>query len=325
MEDFVNTILSRVLALLLPLALAMPAAAQYPNRVIKMIVPFQAGSSPDVVARTLGERLAAALGQAVVIDNRPGAGGNLGAEAAAKAPNDGYTLMLATISHASNPSLYRSVNYDPVRDFVPIALVARVPGLLVVPADSPVKSVADLIALAKAKPGALNYSSGGNGSQAHFAAEMFRQAAAIQVVHVPYKGAPEILNSLLSNQTAFAFPTFNTALPQVQAGKLRALAVTSPKRNHKLPDVPTIKEAMASGFELNAWFGVVAPAGTSADIVNRLNAEVARILRDPAMRERLSGDGTEVVTSSPDEFAAVIKADVALWADIVKRVGVRIE
>ncbi len=193
------------------------------------------------------------------------------------------------------------------------------------PTTAPTTSVAELISLAKAKPGQLNYSSGGNGSQAHFAGEMFRQAAALEVVHVPYKGAPEILNSLLSNQTAFAFPTFTTALPQVQAGKLRALAVTSPSRNPRLPDVPTMKEAMASGFELNAWFGVVAPAGTKSDIVNRLNAEIVRILRDPAVRERLSSDGTEVVTNSPEEFGALIRADVALWAELVKRVGVRIE
>ena len=299
--------------------------AQYPTKPVKMIVPFQAGSAPDVLARAVSERLGAAIGQAIVIDNRPGAGGNIGADAAAKAPGDGYTLMLATISHASNPSLYRNVNYDPVKDFAPVSLIARVPGLLVVPADSPIKSVADLVAAARAKPGSLNYASGGNGSQAHFGGELFRQAANVEIVHVPYKGAPEILTSLLSNQTAFAFPTFTTALPQVQGGKLRALAVTSPTRNPKLPEVPTMKEAMPNGFVLNAWFGIVAPAGVPAEIVNRLNGEIVKILRDPAVRERIGSDGTEVITSTPDEFASTIRADVALWADIVRKSGIRVE
>ncbi len=187
-----NDVVSRVLAALL-LLVSSVALAQYPARPIRMVVPFQAGSAPDVIARAISERLAAALGQPVVIDNKPGAGGNIGAEAAAKSPNDGYTLMLATISHASNPSLYRAVNYDPVKDFTAVSLLGRIPGLLVVPPDSPARTVADLIALAKAKPGTLNFASGGNGSQAHFAGEMFKQAAAIDVVHVPYKGAPEIL------------------------------------------------------------------------------------------------------------------------------------
>ncbi len=301
------------------------ASAQYPNKAIKMIVPYPAGTAADAMARIVGDRLAAGLGQAVVIDNRPGAGGNIGAEAAAKSPNDGYTLLLATIDHASNPSLYRSAGYDLTRDFVGIATVARIPGLLVVPADSPAKTVQELAALAKAKPGSLNFASGGNGSQAHFGGEMFKQLAGVDIVHVPYRGGPDMVAAILSNQVALAFPTFITVFPHVQSGKMRALAVTSPTRNPKLPNVPTMKEAMPPGFELNAWFGVVAPAGVPADIVNRLNSEVNKALNDPAMRERMQADGTTVFTGTPEEFSALMKSDVARWADMVKKTGIRID
>jgi tripartite-type tricarboxylate transporter receptor subunit TctC len=301
------------------------AGAQYPNRVIRMIVPYAPGTAADALARVAGDRLAAGLGQAVVIDNRPGAGANIGNEATAKAPNDGYTLMLATIDLASNPNMYRSVNYDPVRDFTAIAPLARIAGLLVVPADSPAKTVQELIALAKARPGTLNFASGGNGTQAHFGGVMFAQAAGIDVVHVPYRGAADMVGSLLSSQTAFAFPTFVTVLPLVQSGKLRALAVTSPARNPKLPNVPTMKEALPPGFELNAWFGIVGPAGMPADIVNRLNGETVKILTDPAMRERLEADGTKVFTGTPAEFAALIKSDYARWGEIVKQTGIKVD
>ena len=311
----------------LALAMCVPllASAQYPNKAIKMIVPYPAGTAADVMARIVGDRLAAALGQPLVIDNRPGAGGNIGAEAAAKSPNDGYTLMLATIDHASNPSLYRSAGYDLTRDFVGIATVARIPGLLVVPADSPAKTVQELVALAKAKPGGLNFASGGNGSQAHFGGEMFKQLAGVDIVHVPYRGGPDMVAAILSNQVALAMPTFITVFPHVQAGKMRALAVTSPTRNPKLPNVPTMKEVMPPGFELNAWFGIIAPVGVPADVVNRLNAEINKALNDPAMRERMQADGTTVFTSTPEEFAALMKSDVARWADVVKKTGIRID
>ena len=311
----------------LALAMCVPllASAQYPNKAIKMIVPYPAGTAADVMARIVGDRLAAALGQPFVIDNRPGAGGNIGAEAAAKSPNDGYTLMLATIDHASNPSLYRAAGYELTRDFVGIATVARIPGLLVVPAESPAKTVQELVALARAKPGGLNFASGGNGSQAHFGGDMFKQLAGIDIVHVPYRGGPDMVAAIISNQVGLAFPTFITVFPHVQSGKMRALAVTSPMRNPKLPNVPTMKEVMPPGFELNAWFGIVAPAGVSADVVNRLNAEVNKVLNDPAMRERMQADGTAVFTSTPDEFAALIKNDVARWADIVKKTGIRVD
>ena len=305
---------------------ATPAAAQYPNKPIKLVVPFIAGSAPDVLARNVSERLAAKLGQPIVIENRGGAGGNVGAEYAAKQPADGYTLMLATSSHLVNPSLYGKVGYDPVKDFAPVALLIRMPSLLIVPNDSPAKNVNELIALAKAKPGQLNYGSGGNGSQAHLAGAMFKTVAGIDVVHVPYKGAPEIVASMLSGQTQLAFPTFSTALPQVKAGKLRALGVTSPKRNPQLPDVPTLLEAMPNGFDLEAWFGIWAPAGTPPDLVRKLNADVGAVLADAEFRAKLASDGSEVVTGgTPDEFAGYVKTETAKWAKVVKDSGARID
>jgi tripartite-type tricarboxylate transporter receptor subunit TctC len=305
---------------------AAPAMAQYPNKPVRLVVPFIAGSAPDVLARNVGERLGARLGQAIVIENKGGAGGNVGAEFAAKQPADGYTLMLATSSHLVNPSLYGKVGYDPVKDFAPIALLIRMPSLLIVPNDSPAKSVAELIALAKARPGQMNYGSGGNGSQAHLAGAMFKTAAGIDVVHVPYKGAPEIVASMLSGQTQLAFPTFSTALPQVRAGKLRGLAVTSAKRNPQLPDVPTLLEAMPNGFDLEAWFGVWAPAGTPPDIVRKLNADIVAVLADPDFRAKLAADGSEVVTAgTPDDFSGYVKSETAKWARVVKESGARVE
>ena len=288
--------------------------------------PVHRGSAPDVLARNVSERLAAKLGQPIVIENRGGAGGNVGAEYAAKQPADGYTLMLATSSHLVNPSLYGKVGYDPVKDFAPVALLIRMPSLLIVPNDSPAKNVNELIALAKAKPGQLNYGSGGNGSQAHLAGAMFKTVAGIDVVHVPYKGAPEIVASMLSGQTQLAFPTFSTALPQVKAGKLRALGVTSPKRNPQLPDVPTLLEAMPNGFDLEAWFGIWAPAGTPSDLVKKLNADVGAVLADAEFRAKLASDGSEVVTGgTPDEFAGYVKSETAKWAKVVKDSGARID
>ncbi len=308
------------------LALAVPAAAQYPAKPVKLVVPFIAGSAPDALARSVADRLGTRLGQPIVIDNRGGAGGNVGAEHAAKQPADGYTLMLATSSHLANPLLYGKVGYDPVKDFVPVALLIRMPSLFVVSNDLPVKSVNELIALAKSKPGAMNYGSGGNGSQAHLAGAMFRSSAGLDIVHVPYKGAPEIISSILSGSTQMGFPTFTTALPQVKAGKMKALAVTSPRRNPLLPDVPTLLEAMPNGFDLEAWFGVWAPAGTPAGIVKRLNAEISAVLADPEFRNKLAADGSEVVAKgTADEFEDYVKSENVKWAKVVKDSGARIE
>jgi tripartite-type tricarboxylate transporter receptor subunit TctC len=305
---------------------ASPAVAQYPAKPVKLVVPFIAGSAPDVLARNIGERLAIKLGQPVVIENKGGAGGNVGAEFAAKQPADGYTLMLATSSHLVNPSLYDKAGYDPVKDFAPVALLIKMPSLLVVPNDLPAKNVGELIALARARPGQLNYGSGGNGSLAHLAGAMFKSAAGVDVVHVPYKGAPEIVTSLLSGQTQFAFPTFSTALPQAKAGKLRALAVTGSKRNPLLPEAPTMLEAMPGGFDIEAWFGLWAPAGTPAEIVRKLNADINAVLADPEFRAKLASDGSEVVEAgTPAEFAGFVKSEAAKWTRVVRESGARVE
>ncbi|MDQ6619227.1 MAG: tripartite tricarboxylate transporter substrate binding protein [Pseudomonadota bacterium] len=311
------------LALLLA---ALPAIAQYPSKPLKLIVPFIAGSSPDVLARSVADRLGARLGQPVVIENRGGAGGNVGAEYAAKQAPDGYSLMLATSSHLVNPSLYEKVNYDPVKDFVPVALLIRMPSLLVVSPDLPVRNVNELVALAKSRPGQLNYGSGGNGSQAHLAGAMFKSSAGIDVVHVPYRGAPEIITSMLSGQTQLAFPTFSTTLPQVRAGKLRALAVTGAKRNPQLPEVPTLLETMTNGFALEAWFGIWAPAGTPPDIVKKLNADIGAVMSDPQFRTKIESDGSEVVVGgSPEEFTRYVNTETAKWTKIVKDSGAKVE
>jgi tripartite-type tricarboxylate transporter receptor subunit TctC len=301
------------------------AQAQYPNKPVHMIVPFIAGSAPDVVARQAAQRLTAGLGQQVVVENRPGAGGNIGAEVAARAAGDGYTLLLMTSSHLLNPYLYAKVNYDPIKDFVPITLLTRIPSLMVVPLSSPAKSVEAFIALAKSQPGRLNYGSGGAGSLAHLSAEAFRLAAGIDYVHVPYKGAPEIVLALLGDQIQVGFPTLPTAYPQARQGTLRALAVTSAKRSKVLPDVPTLVEAMPNGFALDAWLGLAAPAGTPPEIVERLHSILIDGLKDQAFRDVLEGDGSEIVFDTPAEFATLMQDETPKWQSLIKRVGVKIE
>ncbi|MFM8622923.1 MAG: Bug family tripartite tricarboxylate transporter substrate binding protein [Betaproteobacteria bacterium] len=306
-----------------------PVAAQsagWPTRPIRVIVPFPPGLPLDVILRTVGPRLGTALGQPVVIENRPGAGGNIGFEAAARSPNDGYTLLGTTSNFVANPSLFAKISYDPQKDFTPVIGLIRTPSVLVVAADSPITSLADLIARAKAKPGGLAFASGGNGSLAHFAGELFKTGAGVDALHTPYKSAPDILNSLLSKQTDYAFPVFATALTHVKAGKFRALAVTSQKRMPQLPDAPTMLELLKpGGFDLESENGLVAPAGTPADIVARLNAEIGRILRDPAVADPMVAAGYEMAGATSSEFGARLARDQAKYADIVKRTGMKID
>ena len=313
-------------AAMLPLPTSAQTASTYPNRPIRVVVPFPPGVPVDVIMRLVGNRLSQSLGQPVVIENKPGAGANIGTEFAARAPNDGYTLLATASNFVANPSLYSKVNYDPVKDFTPVTGLIRTPSVLMVTADSPIRSVQDIIGQARAKPGGLSYASGGNGSLAHFSGELFKAGAGIDMLHTPYKGAPAILKSLLSKQTDLAFPVLVTALPQIRAGRFRAIALTAQKRMTQLPEAPTMHEVMTTGgFDLESENGLVAPAGVAADILVKLNAEIVRILRDPAVADPLIASGYEVVGSTPAEFAARLVKDLAKYADIVKKSGAKVD
>ena len=307
------------------LLVAGTAQAEYPDRPVRLIVPFIAGSAPDVAARQVAQRLTAGLGQQFVVDNKPGAAGNIGAEVAARAAPDGYSLMLMTSSHVLNPFLYARVNYDAIKDFVPVTMITRIPSLMVVPPSSPARTVMEFVALAKSMPGQLNYGSGGAGSLAHLSAEAFRLAAGIDYLHVPYKGAPDIVLALLGGQIQVGFPTMPTAFRPAQQRSLRALAVTSAQRTKAMPEVPTLLEAMPSGFALDAWLALAAPVGTPTEIVTRLYGVLVEALKDPAFRSALDSDGSEVVFNSPAEFAALLQSEAAKWQALITRVGVKLE
>lgn len=300
-------------------------AATYPTKPITVIVPFPAGVGVDVVIRTIAPKVGEMLGQPLVVDNKAGAGGNIGHDLAARAAADGYTLLGTASNFVANPSLYRKVNYDPLKDFTPVAGLIRTPSVLVVPADSPIKSVPELIAYAKANPGKLNYASGGNGSLAHFAAELFKSSAGVDMVHIPYKGAPDIMTSLLSKQTDLSFPVLVSVLPQLKAGTLRALAITGTKRSPQLPDVPTMYEVMKPGFDIESENGIVARAGVPPAVIVKLNAAIVKALRDPAISGPLVANGFEVVASTPEEFGVRLKNDVAKFEDIVKKSGAKVD
>lgn len=312
-------------AILLALLASGTAEAQYPDRPVRIVVPYIAGSAPDVAARQVAQRLAASLGQQFVVENKPGASGNIGAEVAARAAPDGYTLMLLTSGHVLNKFLYARPGYDVARDFVPITMITRIPSLMVVPPSSPAKSVAEFVALAKAKPGKLNYGSGGFGSLAHLSAEAFRLATDIDYVHVPYKGAPDIVLGLLGNQIDVGFPTMPTAFRPVQQGQLRALAVSSAKRARVLPEVPTLLEALPDGFALDAWLALAAPAGTPAEIVARLYAPLAAASKEAAFRDVLGSDGSEIVLNTPADFAAALHDEIATGQKLITRLGVKLD
>ena len=314
-----------LLAALLSLVAGGAARADYPDKPVRIIVPFIAGSAPDVAARQAAQRLTIGLGQQFIVENKPGAAGNIGAEVAARAAPDGYTLMLMTTSHVQNKFLYARLNYDVQKDFVPVTMITRIPSLMVVPPSSPAKTVGEFIVLAKSRPGKLNYASGGFGSLAHLSAEGFRFAAGIDYIHVPYKGAPDIVMALLGQQVDVAFPTMPTAFRPAQQGSLRALAVTSAKRTLAMPEVPTLLEAMPNGFDLDAWLALAAPAGTPADIVQRIYATLREALNDQAFRDALANDGSEIVINSPQEFAALLRNETTKGEALIKRVGVKLE
>jgi len=311
----------------LVLACAVPAvqAQAYPTGPVRVVVPFPAGSGVDGVARTVIARMATGLGQSIVIENRAGAGGNIGTEFVARAPKDGYTLLFNATQLVGNPGI-SNVKYDAIKDFAPISLVSRVSAMLVVPPDSPAKTVQDLINMAKDKPGSLSYASGGNGGIGHYSGELLKSNGGnLDIVHIPYKSAAEQVTSVMTSQTQLAFPALQIALPQVKAGKLRALGVTGPRRSAQFPDVPTMAEAMKPGFTLDAWYGLLAPAGTPVAVVTRLNAELVKVLADPAVRDSLSNASQDVVGSTPSEFAAVIAHDLKLWTDLAVQLKVKVD
>lgn len=307
------------------LNLALPAAAQsYPNRPVRIVAPFPAGGGLDLVSRALGQRLSTALGQSIIIDNRSGADGMIGTEQVAKAAPDGYTLLISSTGPmVINPALNIKMPYDTLRNFAPITLVVVQPLCLVVHPSLPVKSVKELIALAKAKPGQLNYGSGGIGNGAHLAGEIFRTITSIDIVHVPYKGAAPAVVDLLAGQVQMMLNSIPVMLPFIKSAKLRALAVGADKRMAILPEVPTMRESGIAKFDANSWYGFFAPAGTPKEIVSRLNYESAKILRSQEMRDFMSPQGAEAIGDSPEEFSAHIRSELAKWAQAVKTAGVR--
>jgi tripartite-type tricarboxylate transporter receptor subunit TctC len=316
-----------LLLLVLTLLPALAAAQSYPAKPIRFVVPFPPGGPLDIMARGVGQKLQDAWGQPVVVENRPGAGGGIGAELVAKSPADGYTLLMGAVStHAINPSLYPKIGYDPRKDFVPVALVAQVPNILVVHPSLPVQSVQDLIAYAKAKPGSLSFGSGSTGSTGHLAGELFKTMAGVDMAHIPYKGGAPAMQDLLAGQTQLMFDNLANALGQVKAGKLRAVAVTTAQRAPAAPDLPTIAESGLPGFDLTTWFGVFAPAGTPPEIVAKLNAEIVKALASKELTERLAAMGTAPPeNNTPERFASFVRSEAAKYAKVVRESGAKVE
>ena len=314
-------------ATLLLAALTATAQAQtWPSKPIKYIVPFAAGGTTDILARTISDKLSIALGQPVIVENKPGAGGGVGAAETAKAPPDGYTVMGGTIStHAINATLYSNLPYDPVKDFVAITLIARVPNMLVINNDIPAKDVAELIKLMKASPGKWNFASSGNGTSQHLSGELFKGMAGVDMQHIPYKGSPPALSDVMGGQVSMTFDNITTAWTLAKGGKLRALAVTTAKRSPIAPDVPTLGESGLPGYEIGSWQGVFAPAGTPPDIVKRLNAEIVKIINLPDVQKKLLDLGAEPVANSSEEFTAFVKVEVVKWGEVVKKSGAKVD
>jgi tripartite-type tricarboxylate transporter receptor subunit TctC len=304
---------------------ATGSAGAYPSKPIRIIVPAGAGGITDLLARIVGQKLAENVGQQVLIDNRVGASGIVGSEIVAKAPPDGYLLLMVFPSHPANPSLFAKMPYDTVNDFAPITMVSGVQLVLTVTQSLPAKSVKELIVLAKSNPGVLNYGTTGKGSLGHLAAELFRSMSGAQITHVPYKGAPQVITALISGEIGMFFDPPITAVPQVKAGKTRALGVSTTKRLAVLPDVPTVAEAGVPGFEVLGWNGILAPAATPKPIIDKLHAEIIKVLRSPDIVERFTQNGAQIIANTPTEFSAIVKADVAKWAKVIQSAGIRPE
>jgi tripartite-type tricarboxylate transporter receptor subunit TctC len=305
--------------------LAVPALAQqYPAKPIRFVIAFPPGGPSDLLSRLVGSKLAEFVGQPLVFDNRPGAGGNVAGEIAARSPADGYTLLMGNNSIlATNASLYKNMSFDPVKDLAPVTLIAFQPNILVVHPSLPVKSVKELVALAQSRPGQLNYASSGSGAAAHLAAELFKTMTKTSMVHIPYKGAGPALIDMLSGQCQVMFATALSVQPHLQSGRLRPLAVSTAKRARGFPDLPTVAEAGVPGFAADTWHGVVAPAGTPQPVIARLNTEINRVLQQPDVRDRLTSQGAEVAGGTPKEFADYIQVEIPKWAKVIRDSGAK--
>ena len=311
-------------ALVFAAGLAVAQAPAYPVKSVRLVVPSSPGGGTDILARVLAQKMSETFGQQFVVENRPGAGQVIGIEAVARSAPDGYTLLMAASAIVINEVLYAKPPYDTLRDFAPVTLGASLPNILVVHPALPVKSVRELIVLAKTRAGQLNYSSAGSGTSPHLSMELFRLMASITLTHIPYKGSGPATVDLLAGQVQLSMPNVLTALPHIKGGKLRGLGVTSGKRATGLPDIPAIAETLP-GYEAIQWYGILAPAGTTRDIVGKLQAEIARILVLPEVRDRLAADGADAVGSRPDEFAAYIRAELAKWGKVVKTGSIKLE
>jgi tripartite-type tricarboxylate transporter receptor subunit TctC len=312
-----------VAALLLFLASALAGAQDWPSRPVRLILPFPPGGGTDILGRLIAERLSASLGQPVVTENRGGAGGNVGAEAAARSAPDGYTIVLVAPSLAISPALYSKINYDPVKDFAAVSLVATVPNVMITQPSLPAENLQEFIAYARSRPGVLNFGSGGAGTSNHLAGELFNIVTGTKLVHVPYKGVNLAMQDVLAGNVHLVFIGIPAAAPHIKAGKLRALALVAPQRSSALPDVPTVAEAGLKDFEVTTWYGVLAPAGTPRPIVMRLNSDLVKIMHSPELKEKLAASGTEPLTSTPEEFAAYIKREMTKWGDVIRKSGAK--
>jgi tripartite-type tricarboxylate transporter receptor subunit TctC len=301
---------------------ASASAQTFPSKPVRIVVGLAPGGGTDIITRLVGHKLGAAINQQVIVDNRPGAGGNIAAELVARAAPDGYTLIVVTASHAVNPAIYKKMGYDPIKDFSPITQLTTQPYIFVVHPSAPIKSVKDWIALSKQRKGGLTYASSGAGLLGHLAMELLKDLGKFESVHIPYKGANPALIDTISGQVDGFFPTIISGLPQVKSGKLRAIAVTTAKRSSLLPNVPTVAEQGFPGYEVSGWYGLLAPAGVPNNVIGFLHAETVKVLKLPEIKDRMAGDGAEPVGNTPEQFAAYLRSETTKWAGIVKRAGV---